>query len=102
MNRIEAKNWIKQTCGEGWLHLVDQVFDNLPCGASITQAYQKYTALRFDVEPYIEEYETYLEGIEDASLNTCEKCGSKGYRYIVNNWEHTRCVEHSEGGICIE
>ena len=102
MNRTEAKNWIKQTCGEGWLHLVDQVFDNLPSDISVTQTYQKYAALKFDIEPYNEEFEICLEQIEEQSLNTCEKCGSKGGRYIVNNWEHTRCAEHSEGGIYIE
>jgi len=102
MNRVEAKSWIKKSCGEGWLHLVDDVFDHLPSGCSVTQVYQKYAALMFDVEPYIEEFSTYLDSIEEASLNTCEKCGTKGYRYIVNNWEHTRCFEHAEGGVRVE
>jgi hypothetical protein len=102
MNREEAKELIKKTCGDGWIHLVDRVFDNLPRNSSVSQAYQKYAALKFDVEPYCEEFENYLEQIEEESLNTCEKCGSKGHRYIVNNWEHTRCEEHSEDGIYIE
>lgn len=102
MNRDEAKSWIKKTCGEGWLHLVDQVFDNLTSEASVTQAYQKYAALMFDINPYSEDFEKFLEQIEEKSLSTCEKCGSKGYRHIISNWEHTRCAVHSEGGTRIE
>ena len=56
MNRAEAKNWIENKCGKGWLALVDKVFDALPPGTAIKGAYQKWAALKFDIEPYDEKF----------------------------------------------
>ncbi len=99
MNKADAKEYILETCGEGWLPLVDRVYENLPAELTITQTYQKWAALRFDIEPENEEFEEFLSQIEELSLKTCEKCGVQGISYYINSWEHTRCEEHSEGGI---
>ena len=94
MDRDDAKQWIRKTCGEGWLSFIDQVFDNLPKGASVSQVYQKYAAIRFDVEPYEERFEAFLDQLADKSLVICEKCGSQGKVTVIDNWEHTRCEKH--------
>jgi len=98
ITREEAKNHIKKTCGEGWLNLVDQVFDKLPPGCVITQTYQKWGALMFDVDPYNEEFESYLKNIEYQSEEMCEICGESGDEKIVNNWVETLCNKKS----CVE
>ncbi len=82
---------IEKTCGNGWLSLVDQVFDKLPSGFAIKQTYQKWGALMFDVEPYNEEFEIFLEKIEDQSKRICEICGEDGEEKIVNDWVETLC-----------
>ena len=48
MGRQEAKEWISKACGKGWLKLVDDVYDKLPEGIEIIQAYQKWAGLNFD------------------------------------------------------
>lgn len=101
MNRTEAKSWIESTCGKGWLALVDAVFDALPPGATVEAAYQEWAALKFDVTPHDEKFETFLESVEEASLETCEICGAKGSGCAIDGWEHTRCEDHTEGGTCI-
>ncbi len=94
MDREEAKAWINKTCGEGWLPLVDTVFDKLPPNITVTSTYQKWGALRFDIDPWDESCESLLEGIEDRSLETCEVCGEKGNEKEIDNWIHTRCKDH--------
>ena len=99
MTRQEAKDWISKTCGEGWLSLVDNVFDRVPNDIEITQVYQKWAGLHFDTSKENELFERYLMEIQEISEATCEKCGEKGDHYVIQNWEYTRCKKHSEGGI---
>ena len=99
MGRQEAKEWISKTCGKGWLKLVDDVYDKLPEGVEIIQAYQKWAGLHFDTTEHDEQFELYLLEIQRISRETCEKCGIKGFHYVIENWEYTRCREHSENGI---
>ncbi len=42
MDREAAKEWILKTCGEGWLNLVDIIFDNKPENIEITVVFQKW------------------------------------------------------------
>lgn len=44
--REKSKKWIKETCGEGWLSMVDEVYDKLPSHLTVSQAYQKWGLLR--------------------------------------------------------
>ncbi len=99
MTREDAKNWISKTCGEGWLHLVDQAYDNLPEGVEIIQVYQKWAGLHFDTSRELESFDRYLEEIFEISEVTCEMCGEKGSHYVIDSWEYTRCATHGEGGI---
>lgn len=50
MTREEAKRHIKSTCREGWLSLVDEVYNLLPKGITINEVYQKWGGLQFDFE----------------------------------------------------
>ncbi|MFK3651032.1 hypothetical protein ACI2IY_21735 [Lysobacter enzymogenes] len=53
MTRDEAKQWIEETCGKGWLPLVDKAFDSLPSEVTIVEAFQKYGHLEFRIDPGI-------------------------------------------------
>ncbi len=99
MNRLEAKKWILKKCGEGWLGLIDEVYDNLPRGIEITQVYQKYAGLRVDINPESESFEDFLADIEERSYSLCEICGKEASQYEINEWEYTRCTDHCENGV---
>jgi len=94
MERDQAKNRILRDCGEGWLDLVDEAYDNLPHGIEITSVYQKYASLRFDIEPDCNEFGEYLLEIESRSESICEVCGNSGSLCTKNSWERTLCNKH--------
>ena len=94
MDRLEARRWIEETCGEGWLHLVDSVYDHIGEKYEVTSVYQKWGALRFDISPWDDEIDSFLESISDKSLTTCEVCGANGKESRINDWVHTRCESH--------
>jgi len=96
MTREESKDWLKKTCGEGWFSLVDDVYNNLPNNLVVTSVYQKWGALNFDIEPWNEEFEHYLEKITEKSMGVCEVCGAKGKERTINDWVHTLCENHYE------
>lgn len=96
MDKQEATIHIKETCGSGWLPLVDRVYDLKPEGVAITSIYQKWGALMFDAEPWGDAIEKLHDEIEEVSLKTCEICGTAGSEHNVDNWIHTRCEEHGK------
>ncbi len=99
MNRLEAKKWILEKCGKGWLGLIDEVFDNLPAGIEIIQVYQKYAGFCVDINPASESFEDFLADIEERSCSLCEICGKEANQYEIQGWEYTRCVDHCENGV---
>lgn len=94
MNRKESKAWIKKKCGDGWLPLIDSVYDNKPDHIKITDIYQKWGALVFDSEPWDENFENFLDKINKNSMKHCEVCGSKGEGRNVDSWVFTLCKNH--------
>jgi len=52
LTRLQAREAICDNLGELWLPLVDEVFENSPSHISITCAFQKWGALRFDLDAY--------------------------------------------------
>jgi hypothetical protein len=40
MDRESAKKHIKETCGSGWLNLIEIVYDNKPENIEITEVFQ--------------------------------------------------------------
>jgi rubrerythrin len=94
MTREEAKTWIKKTCGSGWLHLIDEVYDKLPPNVNVEAVYQKWAFLRFDLDKEDDVFEKFLEEIEERSSHVCEICGETGSNMLINGWERTRCTQH--------
>jgi len=95
MNKQEARDWISKTCGEGWLSLVDEVFNVLPDDTEVKAIYQKWGALNFDVSNWNEQVQSLHDHIENQSLKTCEVCGKFGVLVEIEDWSHTRCTIHA-------
>lgn len=96
MNRVEAIAWIENVCGSGWVPLIDEVYENLPTTITIQSVYQKWGALQFDCVPWDNEFEIFLEYIENKSLGICEVCGEFGTESNIRGWAHTRCELHNK------
>ncbi len=96
MNRKEAKDQIKEHCGEGWLTLVNIVFDNVPKGIEITEVFQKYAGLeiRFDGED--EHFQELVDNVRFVSEKMCEVCGESASYSIIDGWETILCDLHFE------
>lgn len=99
MNKSEAKEWLAKTCGEGWLPLLEEVYERLPSNITIIQTFQKWGALKFECTPWDEEFEAYLDDIAERSLGICEKCGEVGSEKTIDGWIYTRCDQHGNSAI---
>lgn len=95
MDRATAKLYIEETCGRGWLHLVDDIFDNAPEGVVIGQVFQKYGHLHVSYDGYHEKFERYLLEMEDISAHVCERCGEPGEEKLHGGWSTARCPRHA-------
>ena len=94
-NLQKTQAHIEATCGKGWLPLVEEVYQKLPSHLKITQAYQKWGELCFDLDQEDEAFGAILEEIQLRSSQMCEICGADGKERIVDNWVHTRCASHA-------
>lgn len=91
MTLEEAKKHTSNTRGNGWLPLVDEVFNKLDNKFIITQVFQKWGELWFDFKPYDEDFDTYLESIAEKSKNICSICGDNADEKIINGWVVSLC-----------
>ncbi|MFZ5637135.1 MAG: hypothetical protein ACOY82_11210 [Pseudomonadota bacterium] len=102
MTRDEAKVHIASTCGDGWLPLVDRVFDALPQGSIVECVYQKWARLHFDIAPTPEaHFRTLLDEVQDSSGSTCEQCGASALECIEGGWLVALCPDHARSRHCI-
>ena len=96
MNLEEAKEWISKSCGQGWLPLVEEIYDRVPKSTNISSIYQKWGALHFDAAPWSDCLDTIHEEIEERSMRVCEICGQTGKEAKIDDWIHTRCTNHDK------
>lgn len=96
MTRDEAKSWIKETCGEGWLSLVDHIYDTLPDKVRVVAVFQKWGALKFTLQVADPAFEIRLQEVEARSLQMCEVCGQTGGEVIKDGWVQTLCEKHAQ------
>jgi hypothetical protein len=95
MDRDEARRWIRDECEyPGWIALVEQVYDRLPSHLRISQVYQKWAVLRFDLEDAGDDdpFREFIRSIEDLSTTICDTCGGPGSERVVDHWERTICA----------
>lgn len=94
IDKETAKKNIQEHCGEGWLLLIDIVYDNIPEGIIITEVFQKYAALEIRYEGENKHFEELLDNVKYISEKICEVCGKSAGYTIIDGWETTLCNEH--------
>ncbi len=94
INREQAKKWIQETCGSGWLNLVDIIYDNKPNHINIYEVFQKWGALTIRYYGEDADFEYLVETIDSISKKMCEKCGKSAEEADVGGHTETLCVEH--------
>ena len=76
-----------KTCvGPGWGRLVEEAYEALPDGTTISQIKEKYGGLRFYSHPEPD----VIHEIEARSETVCEDCGAPG-RPRKGRWIRTLC-----------
>ena len=100
----------KQSVGEGWAGLIDEIFDvkeslNLT-NVRIVQVKEKFAGLRVYIDNYaltekenapLYQFERVLQDVERQSCKICEMCGKPGARR-GSGWYYTSCDEHAGDG----
>lgn len=94
MTKEEATSHIAETCGSGWINLVEILYDNKPENIEIITVFQKWAGLKVDYEGENEHFEELTDTIYDISQRMCEVCGKSGGHTIVDGWETTLCDFH--------
>jgi len=90
----DAKGYIRKHSGEGWLVLVDIIYDNLPSEIVIKEVFQKYGALEVRYDGKNDEFEDLISNLRLISEYMCEECGKSGKRSIIDGWDTTLCKLH--------
>lgn len=83
--------------GRGWQPLVEELRRDLAAvGAELSLAYEKYSLLAADVEPWSPTAQELLDAAERRSGGICEECGQPGREVpLPSGWVKTRCEEHT-------
>lgn len=84
MDKDTAKKHINETCGSGWLNLVDIVYDNKPENIEITEVFQKWAGLKIRYKGENEHFEELTDMIYFISQKMCEICGASANHTIVD------------------
>lgn len=94
VDRDSAKRHISETCGTGWLDLVELVYDNKPPGVEITEVCQKWAGLKVSYTGENGQFKDLTEMVYYISQKICEVCGATGCYTIIDGWETTLCDRH--------
>lgn len=94
MDRETALAHILSTCGEGWLTLVEIIYNNKPSEVKIQMVFQKWGGLKVEYVGENELYEELLDCIYEISQKMCEVCGKSAGITVIDGWETTLCKAH--------
>lgn len=96
MDRSTALQHITETCGPGWLTLVQIAYDNVPEGVAIHEVFQKWGGLKITFKGEDETFRDLTETIYAISQKMCEVCGQSAGLTHIDGWETTLCATHFE------
>ncbi len=83
---------MRYTVGIGWHPLVDEGIKRLEAlGVNVTECYEKYGTLRFEVDHEPPEATDILEELEERSESICEFCGAAAAEVESDGWVKTLC-----------
>lgn len=94
MTKERALQHIYETCGNGWLTLVEILYDNCPDDLTIETVYQKWAGLRIDTSKEDTIFDELIDAVYLVSKSTCEICGKSAKNATIKDWERTLCKEH--------
>lgn len=87
------------SCGPGWYNLLFDLvkkLSSLDVDVTVQQIKEKFGTLRFYASvagPDRSYARAYISKAKRKSAITCEKCGDKGRKYVINRWHRVRCKE---------
>jgi hypothetical protein len=94
MDITQAKTHIMETCGAGWLNLVDIAYDNKPDNIVITEVFQKWGGLMIGYQGEDELFNELVDHIYYISTKICEICGKSACISVMDGWETALCDVH--------
>ncbi len=94
ITREEAIAQYKRNGEEGWINLLEMVFDGKPEGIEITDVWPKYAEMQIDYTGSDKTFQDLVNKICFISTKTCQKCGKSGRSAEVDGWEMILCDEH--------
>jgi predicted enzyme related to lactoylglutathione lyase len=94
ITREEAIEQYKRNGEEGWINLLEMVFDGKPEGIEIRDVWPKYAEMQIYYEGSDKIFQNLVNKICFISTKTCQKCGKSGRRAEVDGWEMILCDEH--------
>ena len=96
MDRQDARRSLEELELEGWLDLLDSVYDYIGDKYEVVDVSAKWAQILITVSPSDGQVERFLSSIEQQSLSTCEICGALGEQVLIDTWLHTRCEIHAK------
>lgn len=96
MTREEAYTRFRENEHEGWLVLLDILYDNKPPQVEITEIFQKWGGLKTEFRGEDLLYAELSEQVYNISAFMCERCGRSARTVLIDGWETTLCHRHYE------
>lgn len=87
---------ISANCGDGWVPLIDQLFQDLidlGWDKSLIQLKEKFGCLRVYIGVGTQEQFDRIHQAENQSAEICENCGKPGIQTKKNWWIKTLCPD---------
>lgn len=94
VTREETIDLFKRNGDDGWINLVEMIFDGKPEGIEIREVWEKYAELRVSYTGTDKVFGNLVNKIGFISQKTCQKCGRSGRKTYINGWEIILCDEH--------
>lgn len=79
---------------DGWINLVEIIFDGKPDGIVIREVWDKYAELRVYYDGDDKVFSNLVNTVGFISRKMCQKCGKSGRHVQIDGWEKILCDEH--------
>lgn len=94
LTREAAKKHISETCGQGWLPLIDTIYDNLPQNVKIKDILEKWGSLEVEYDGENADFERLVMKMCLDSEEICMICGEKGDIKNLDHKDYALCKTH--------
>lgn len=94
LTKDEAQKRILATCGEGWIRLVEAVYDNLPENITTINVLRKWGGLEVEYEGKNSNFEQHIMRINIESEEICTICGEHASITVIDYEDIPLCKTH--------